>query len=146
MTATTTDLPDVLPADLRLALDRVADALSAMFAGDPAPYAALWAPGAQPTLYGAWGPTEKGHDAVVRTFSWVATRFSDGARCRPRYETVDWSGDLAFTVGYEDTEVRIDAASPARMTLRVTHVLRRVDGEWRLVHRHADFPPQDPRG
>ena len=64
MTATTTDLP----ADLRLALDRVAAALSAMFAGDPAPYAALWAPGAQPTLYGAWGPTEKGHDAVVRTF------------------------------------------------------------------------------
>ena len=27
------------------------------------------------------------------------------------------------------------------MTLRVTPVLRRIDGEWRLVHRHADFPP-----
>ena len=59
MTATTTDLPDVLPADLRLALDRVAAALSAMFAGDPAPYAALWAPGAQPTLFGAWGPPRR---------------------------------------------------------------------------------------
>jgi len=70
----------------------------------------------------------------------------DGARCRPRYETVDWSGDLAFTVGYEDTEVRIDAGPPVCMTLRVTHILRRVDGEWRLVHRHADFPPEDPRG
>src|SRR6478735_7565565 len=70
MTATTTDLP----ADLRRALDRVAAALSAMFAGDPAPYAALWAPGAQPSLFGAWGPTEKGHDAVVRTFPWVASR------------------------------------------------------------------------
>ena len=31
------------------------------------------------------------------------------------------------------------------MTLRATHILRRVDGEWRLVHRHADFPPEDPR-
>ena len=30
------------------------------------------------------------------------------------------------------------------MTLRVTHVLRRIDGEWRLVHRHADFPPAGP--
>jgi ketosteroid isomerase-like protein len=31
------------------------------------------------------------------------------------------------------------------MTLRVTHVLRRFDGEWRLVHRHADYPPRDER-
>ena len=145
MTATTTDLPDLLPADLRAALDRVADALTAMFTGDPAPYAALWAPGGQPTLFGAWGPTEKGHDGVVRTFTWVGSRFSGGSPCRPRYETVDWSGDLAYTVGYEDTEVGIDGGPPAPMTLRVTHVLRRIDGEWRLVHRHADFPPHDPR-
>ena len=52
---------DVLPDDLRAALDRVADALTAVFAGDPAPYAALWALGAPPTLFGAWGPIEKGH-------------------------------------------------------------------------------------
>ena len=31
---------------------------------------------------------------------------------------------------------------PAR---RVTHVLRRIDGRWWLVHRHADFPPADQR-
>ena len=61
---TVTDDPH-LPADLRDALDRVADALAAMFTGDPAPYAALWAPGEQPTLFGAWGPTEQGHEAVL---------------------------------------------------------------------------------
>jgi hypothetical protein len=27
----------------------------------------------------------------------------------------------------------------------VTHVLRRIDGRWWLVHRHADFPPVDQR-
>jgi ketosteroid isomerase-like protein len=48
-------------------------------------------------------------------------------------------------VGFEDVEVRVDGGAPAPMTLRVTHVLRRVGGEWRLVHRHADHPPQDPR-
>jgi hypothetical protein len=26
------------------------------------------------------------------------------------------------------------------MTIRVTHIYRRIDGEWFLVHRHADFP------
>ena len=31
------------------------------------------------------------------------------------------------------------------MTLRVSHVYRRVEGKWRLVHRHADFPPPDQR-
>jgi ketosteroid isomerase-like protein len=143
MTATT-DTPAV-PADLRAALDRVADALTAMFTGDPAPYAALWAPGAQPTLYGAWGPIEKGHEALMRTFTWVGSRFSDGVACRPRYEVVDCSGDLAYTVGFEEGEVRVDGGPLSTMTLRVTHVLRRVDGEWRLVHRHADFPPRDQR-
>jgi ketosteroid isomerase-like protein len=143
MTATT-DAPAV-PADLLAALDRVADALTAMFTGDPAPYAALWAPGAQPTLYGAWGPIEKGHEALMRTFTWVGSRFSDGVACRPRYEVVDCSGDLAYTVGFEEGEVRVDGGPLSTMTLRVTHVLRRVDGEWRLVHRHADFPPRDQR-
>jgi ketosteroid isomerase-like protein len=141
---TVTDIRTV-PADLRVALDRVADALAAMFTGDPAPYAALWAPGEQPTLFGAWGPTEQGHEAVLRTFTWVGSRFSDGSACRPRYRVVDWSGDLAYTVGVEEGEVRVDSGPSSPMTLRVTHVLRRVDGEWRLVHRHADYPPRDPR-
>jgi ketosteroid isomerase-like protein len=141
---TPTATPTV-PADLRAALDRVADALAAMVTGDPAPYAALWAAGEQPTLFGAWGPIERGHDAVVGTFDWVASRFSGGSGCVPRHEVVDWSGDLAYTVGFEEVEVSVDAGAPAPMTIRVTHVLRRVEGEWRLVHRHADFPPRDPR-
>jgi ketosteroid isomerase-like protein len=32
------------------------------------------------------------------------------------------------------------------MAIRVTHIYRRLDGAWRLVHRHADFPPPDQRG
>jgi hypothetical protein len=31
------------------------------------------------------------------------------------------------------------------MTIRVTHIYRRFEGKWRLVHRHADFPPADER-
>jgi ketosteroid isomerase-like protein len=145
MTVTTTDLPTDLPADLHAALDRVADALAAMFTGDPEPYATLWAPGHQPTLFGAWGPCDKGHQTLMTTFRWVASRFSDGQSCRPRYRVVDWSGDLAYTVGFEEGEVRVDGGRLVPMTLRVTHVLRRIDGEWRLVHRHADYPPRDQR-
>ena len=29
------------------------------------------------------------------------------------------------------------------MTLRVTHVYRRENGQWKIVHRHGDFAPVD---
>ena len=54
------------------------------------------------------------------------------------------SGDLAYTVGVEQGQVRVDGGAPFLMQLRVTHVLRRVNGQWWLVHRHADFPPRRP--
>ncbi|WP_214404993.1 YybH family protein [Pseudonocardia lacus] len=130
--------------ELTTALDRVAHALAAMGAGDPAPYTALWAPGHDVTLYGAWGPVERGHEAVTSTFTWVGSRFSDGALA-PRNDVVHVEGDLAVTVGVEEGEVRVDGGEKRPMRLRVTHVLRRVEGRWYLVHRHADFPPADQR-
>ena len=116
-----------------------------MLRGDPAPYAALWPTGEDAvTLFGAWGPIERGHDAVTNTFTWVGSRFADGATsCE--YDVVAHSGDLAYTVGFEIGNVRIDGGPVAPMRLRVTHVLRRIAGQWWLVHRHADFPPPDQR-
>lgn len=137
---TSTDVRD----DLHGALDRIADALAAMGSGDPGPYAALWAHGPDATLFGAWGPIERGHADVTRTFDWVASRFSEGALV-PRHEVVHADGDLACAVGFEEGMVRVDGGEPRQMTLRVTHVLRRIDNEWRVVHRHADFPPLDQR-
>jgi ketosteroid isomerase-like protein len=130
--------------DLAHALDRVARALAAMGAGDPTPYTALWAPGDDVSLYGAWGPVERGNEAVTSTFTWVGRRFSDGALV-PRNDVVHVDGDLALTVGVEEGVVRVDGGEPRPMALRVTHALRRIDGTWYLVHRHADFPPADQR-
>ena len=55
------------------------------------------------------------------------------------------SGDLAYTVGFERGEVVVDGGKAMPMTIRVTHIYRRIDGEWQLIHRHADFPPPDQR-
>jgi ketosteroid isomerase-like protein len=135
---------DDLDADLERALDRVAAALAAMGAGDPRPYVACWADTDDATLFGAWGPIEKGHGAVTSTFEWVGSRFSGGAMV-PEYQVVHRSGDLAYTVGFERGTVSVDGGEPFPMTIRVTHVIRRIDDEWRLVHRHGDFPPADQR-
>ena len=55
------------------------------------------------------------------------------------------SGDLAVTVGFEHGPAQVDGGPVIDMTIRVTHVWRCEADEWVLVHRHADFPPVDPR-
>jgi ketosteroid isomerase-like protein len=119
-------------------------ALAAMGSGDPDPYIEQWADSDDVTLFGAWGPIEKGHQRLIETFKWVGTRFS-GSAMVPEDSIAFASGDLAYTVGFERGEVAIDDGSKKPMIIRVTHVYRRFDEEWRLVHRHADFPPDDQR-
>ncbi len=129
---------------LPMALARVAAALAAMGSGDADPYAACWADEPDVTLFGAWGPIERGTPALERTFGWVASRFT-GGELVPDNVVVHSSGDLAYTVGFERGTVSVDGGSPQPMTIRVTHIYRRIQGTWRLVHRHADFPPPDQR-
>jgi ketosteroid isomerase-like protein len=46
---------------------------------------------------------------------------------------------------FERSHGSVDGGPPGDMTLRVTHIYRRIDGVWKLVHRHADFPSPEPR-
>jgi ketosteroid isomerase-like protein len=126
------------------ARERVRAGLAAMGSGDPEPYIDCWAKSDDATLFGAWGPIEKGYELLTETFRWVGSRFKTGALV-PRDVVSFESGDLAYTVGFEVGEVVVDRSPPTSMTIRVTHIYRRIDGEWRLVHRHADFPPVDQR-
>jgi ketosteroid isomerase-like protein len=124
---------------------RVKVALAAMGSGDPGPYMEQWANTDDVTLFGAWGPIEKGHKRLLETFEWVGTRFGEGAMV-PEDSVAYASGDLAYTVGFEQGQVAIDGGAKQLMIIRVTHIYRCFDGVWRLVHRHADFPPVDQRG
>ena len=47
------------------------------------------------------------------------------------------SGDLAYTVSYEHSSLHINGR-PQAYTLRVTHIYRYDNGEWKFVHRHGD--------
>ena len=126
------------------ALERVRAALAAMGSGDPQPYSDCWAESEDATLFGAWGPIERGSRQVTETFRWVGSRFKSG-QLVPENTVVFTSGDLAYTVGFERGEVVVDGGARRPMTIRVTHIYRRFGTEWRLVHRHADFPPEDQR-
>jgi ketosteroid isomerase-like protein len=130
--------------ELAEALAQVETALAAMGSGDPEPYIHCWAESQDATLFGAWGPIERGNQQLAATFRWVGSRFKRG-RLVPEHAVVAASGDLAYTVGFERGEVAVDAGPTRPMTIRVTHIYRRIDGAWRLIHRHADFPPANQR-
>jgi ketosteroid isomerase-like protein len=126
------------------ARSQVRAALAAMGSGRPEAYIDCWARSDDTTLFGAWGPIEKGYQRLVETFRWVGHRFTGGMLVPEDVVSFE-SGDLAYTVGFEHGEVSVDGNAPSAMTIRVTHIYRRIDGEWYLVHRHADFPPSDQR-
>jgi ketosteroid isomerase-like protein len=92
------------------------------------------------TIMGAWGAYEKGWAEVGPRYDWAVARFKDsGAKAEMEYLASSESGDLAYTVAIEHTQVQIIGQDkPAPMTLRVTHIFRKEDGAWKLVHRHAD--------
>jgi ketosteroid isomerase-like protein len=131
-----------IPAGLHQALTRVHAANVAMGQGDPEPYMRLWSRADEVTVFGAWGPCRRGWDELSQAFRWVGSRFG-GGELRSEEVAVTVSGELAYTVGYERGAMVVDGGAPQPMTIRVTHIFRNEDGEWRLVHRHGDFAPLD---
>ena len=113
---------------------------AALHLGDSQPRTQLWSHDDPVTLFGA-KLASVGWDEIEPTFAQVASWFT-GSDTKWEFEVIaaGASGDLAYTVGYEHSEIVVDG-DPRKYTLRVTHVYRREDGEWRIVHRHADFPP-----
>lgn len=123
--------------DLQQAIDRAADGARAFLNGDPNGDAQLWSRADDVTIFGGFGGMERGGDAVAGRITWASARFRGGEL---RYEpiTTAQSGDLAYAVGMERGRATVVGGEEGEVNLRVTHVFRREDGEWRLVHRHAD--------
>jgi ketosteroid isomerase-like protein len=130
--------------DFRQTLARQAEAEEAIVHGDPVPRMDLWSRRDPVSLFGAGtGDCRTGWTQLSRIFGWVASTFSDVSDFRFDVEVVEVGGDLAYTVGYERFSGSIDGRPVAPITVRVTHVYRREDGEWKIVHRHGDSATAD---
>ena len=117
------------------------DAEIALHNGDVAPRLELWSAQDPVTLFGAYGVAKSGWDEVSETFRWIASRFSNLADYDFELVAAGASGDLAYTVGYERHSVSVEGGPVKPHVLRVTHVYRRENGEWKVVHRHGDEVP-----
>ena len=123
---------------LQQAVDTLYATIEAFAAGDAAPFAALWSQRDDVTVFGGFGAYERGWTAVGPRLDWAASRFAGG---QTTYEPLaaGSSGDLGYAIGLEGGESQLagrDDLSP--VGLRVTHLFRREDGEWKIIHRHAD--------
>lgn len=132
--------------EFRSFLARQQEAEAALVNGDVGPRLALWSRRNPVSLLGAWGPNKTGWPELERIFRWVAERLGSVPYRDFRYDVevaeVSADGQMAYSVGFERfDEVLPDGTRP--WTVRVTHVYRREDGEWKIVHRHGDLAPED---
>lgn len=108
--------------------------------GDVGPRMANWSHNDPVTLFGAV-IMKSGWSEVAAAFEFLASRFSNGTAYEYEVIGAGTSGDLGFIVGYEHTMASVGGAAPEAYDLRVTTIFRREDGQWKIVHRHADPMP-----
>jgi ketosteroid isomerase-like protein len=114
---------------------RLAD--TALHDGDAVPRMAMWSRHDPVTLFGGvMGGS--GWTEIEPIFERLGASFTDCRSFDVEVIAARASGDLAYTVAYERTTASVHGRPPAAYMLRVTTVFRREDGEWKVVHRHAD--------
>jgi ketosteroid isomerase-like protein len=139
----TTDRNGEVERFLSAVLPRQIEADDAMHNGNLEPRLRTWSHHDPVTIFGALGVDKNGWDEVSQSFQWLASRFSDFTAITFELVAAGVTGNLAYTVGYERSTGSVSESADRTITLRVTHVYRQEDGEWKIVHRHADYAPVD---
>ena len=115
---------------------RAADAFSR---GDPDQVKELYSKAVDVTLANPFGPARRGQDAVMGALDHASSRMSDGQVAGFDEPARYTSDELATILEVEHWRARIgERDSIASFDLRVTTTFRRENGEWKVVHRHAD--------
>ena len=131
--------------DLSEFISRYHQALDEFFRGNPNPAKALYSHRDDACLGNPFGSFVRGWAEVETTMERAASNYRDGPATG--FDTVasHTTPELAYLVEVERFEAKVgDQQEMASGALRVTTVLRPEDGDWRIVHRHAD-PITAPR-
>ena len=129
----------VVDPSVSAAITRLHAAMARVAMGDVAAIKALYSHSRDVTSFFGWGGYERGWAAVEKRWDWAGRQFKGGSVSHQNVTTVV-SQDMFFVTDVETyTDQRIaDVAGITEWSNRVTHIFRREDGEWRLVHRHAN--------
>lgn len=128
-----------MTADLTQARKLYHESVAAFIAGDPAMQKPLWSRGDDVTLANPLGPPVKGFERMWQHAEAASALVSEGEDYTFDPISVVETADLAYEVGIERNRVRVgNAPRKVPISLRVTTIFRREDGDWKIVHRHAD--------
>ena len=108
--------------------------------GDPGGMLEFYADRDDVTLFGALGGCARGRDEVTGISQRASAALGKGGDAHYEMLAMQVEEHLAYMVGVE----RLDRAAEGVGALRVTNIFRRIDGEWRLMHRHADALRESP--
>lgn len=123
----------------RRAIERLHAAMNTLMSGDASAIKALYSRRDDVTGFYGWGGYEKGWEQVSRRWDWAGDQFKGGGPVTYENLTTVITAELAYTTDIETIWVRLDRmGQPTQWSNRVTHILRLEEGEWRLVHRHAN--------
>lgn len=123
-------------------IERYHIALGELTNGNPEVYKELYTHHDDATLanpFAPFGPVSEGWTQVSETIERAASYYRDGQLLG--FDTIarQVTDQLAYLVEVERFRARVgERDDMASIALRVTTILRREDGAWRVLHRHAD--------
>jgi ketosteroid isomerase-like protein len=139
---------EVLPVnsdpELQYFLARLEDATSGLLNGDASLWIELASHSDDATLFPPFGGVARGWEEVGARYDAVAARRTPGS-ASVSFELLasGVSGELAYVVSFQRNLIRAaESDAPRPSFTRVTHILRREEGQWRLLHRHMDHLPE----
>ena len=91
------------------------------------------------TLNNPLAPSAHGWEQVAATIERAASQFRDGELVSAEIIEKHATTELAYVVEIERGEAKIGGREEITpWVLRATMIFRPEDGEWKIVHRHAD--------
>src|ERR671910_290040 len=107
--------------------------------GNPEPVKELFSHRDDVTLANPLGPPAHGWDEVAAAGEHAASQLRDGEMVG--FETIEKyvTDELAYIVRVERARAKVGGSVDITpIALRVTMIFRPEEGEWKIVHRHAD--------
>jgi ketosteroid isomerase-like protein len=91
------------------------------------------------TLANPFGPPARGWDEVAPSLERAASHYGDGEATSFENVAKYTTPGLAYTVEIERCQAKVEGRDDVTpIAVRVTTIFRSEDGEWKVVHRHAD--------
>jgi len=132
-----------MPQDFESFLDLRKAAADAYSNGDGSPLDALVTTEGPATFFPPTGGMISGAQEVRDRYSRDASVFGSNSKNHLEILQSGASGGVGFWTGFQHFEGAI-MGNEVKLKLRITELFRQINGEWKLVHRHAD-PAGDPK-